>query len=160
MGLRPAARARPRYTHKQRQQAVELCRSGLSSGEVARRLGTSDTWVQELARKAGVPLLGRNPGALSPAAIAERYDAGESSGEIGRDLGVTDSAVRWHLRKQGVTLRPSGWKARKYPLDEAVFDTITPTSAYWAGFMRADCCVSDEGRVSLTLHVDDVEHVR
>jgi DNA-binding CsgD family transcriptional regulator len=52
---------------------------------------------------------------------------------------------------------------RRFPLNEAAFDTITPESAYWAGFLMADGCVYCHGTypiISLTLSVTDVNHLR
>lgn len=52
---------------------------------------------------------------------------------------------------------------RILPLNESAFDTITEESAYWAGFLMADGCISDTDRstpkVSVRLAVKDRVHL-
>lgn len=160
LGLRAANRARPQYTDLQRQQAVQAYVDGQSTGEVARSMGVSDTWVQAQLKRAGVQVRTRGLPTQSSADIAARYVAGESTGNIARDLGLSDVAVCLHLRRHGVPVRPGGWATRIYPLLDAAFDQVTEASAYWAGFLMADGCVSDAGRITLALQVGDVDHVR
>jgi len=72
--------------------------------------------------------------------IAE-YHRGDSSSTLGVRYGVTHKAILGLLQRRGIPRRPAG-KHRTLPLDESVFDVITEQSAYWAGFLMADGCIS------------------
>ena len=97
--------------------------------------------------------------ATQKAEILRRYGAGERDVDIARDFGLHRSCIRqfWHMAGN-----PPRKKARPLPLNEAAFATITPESAYWAGFLLADGCIIPAGNggvVALGLAAEDAAHV-
>lgn len=155
-----ASRARPVYNDEMRDRAIACYLDGQSTGEIARTLRVSDTWVQGQLRKRGIAARATGKLARLDHEVAGRYLAGESTGDLGRAYGVSDVAISVCLRRQGVTVREPGWATRVYPIREDAFDRLTPDAAYWAGFLLADGCVSAAGRITLVLKAADVEHVR
>lgn len=171
LGVRPATRARPVYSSALRAQAVQRYARGESAGEVARSLGTSDSWVLAQVKKAGVDV--RRPGKLADRReeVERRYLAGQSTADIAADLQVSDVAISRQLALGAVRLRQPGWKARKHQLrddafafaeqlEESELDQWRPDAAYWAGFLMADGTVSDTGRITLALAARDEEQIR
>lgn len=49
-------------------------------------------------------------------------------------------------------------QGKRATFDETKFDTITPSSAYWIGFLYADGCIY-HNTIVLTLHEKDIEHL-
>lgn len=151
-------RARPKYPAELSEEVVRRYVSGESTGEIARAIRASDTWVQGRLRAAGVEL--RPSGKLvgRTEELSERYLNGESSGQIAAALGVTDSAVLSRIKT--VPRREAGWAVRSFPVRHDAFkDPSNPAVAYWAGFLMADGCVYDTGRVTLALQERDRGHV-
>lgn len=48
---------------------------------------------------------------------------------------------------------------RKYYVNKECFKEYSYNSCYWAGFIAADGCVTDFGRLSISLKKDDIEHI-
>lgn len=75
---------------------------------------------------------------------------------------ITKNAVKRWLRLSGIPRRANGGQ-RLVPSNEGAFDTVTEESAYWAGFLMADGCVSiTKGRtphIVLALALRDAEHI-
>jgi|SRR3990172_1579687 len=96
--------------------------------------------------------------------IAAAYTKGSSSEALARRFHCTANAVLYTLRHAGIPRRSLADAQRRYPLEETAFDTLTPESAYWVGFLMADGCVSDKANgapaISLQLTASDVGHVR
>ncbi len=97
------------------------------------------------------------------AEIAAAYLGGENGLEISARYGIGTTTVYSALRKMNVSRRSKVEAHRKYSVDESCFDTITPESAYWIGFLMADGSVFHQAgaswRLSLQLSVKDEEHV-
>lgn len=155
------SRPRPVYSAELRAAAVKRYLAGESTGEIARSLGASDTWVQSQLSLAGVDCRTRGPLLCKDEEIESRYRSGESSSEIAAALGVSDVAVLLRLRSMGVALRPAGWAIRRGSIRHDAFaDDSDPEAAYWAGFLMADGCVAATGRVTVSLKYDDHGHIQ
>lgn len=160
LGLRVnTKRARPIYPPELRAEVVRRYLAGESTGQVARSVGVSDSWVQAQLRVEGVEVRPTGKLAGRTQEIADRYTRGESSGQIAAALGVADTAVLARIR--GIPRREPGWAARLVPVDHDAFSNPTaPATAYWLGFLMADGCVYDTGRVTLALQDRDRGHVQ
>jgi hypothetical protein len=94
------------------------------------------------------------------------YDRHLSSEAVAAHLGVSGPAIRATLRRMGGQIRSAPDAHRTLPLREDAFAQITPEAAYWAGMLVTDGCIYDEAnpqsspRLELTLHAEDVDHVR
>ncbi len=96
--------------------------------------------------------------------IVKLYRAGSSSTQLAKRFGMTDTGIRKVLQRAGVDRRDGSLCHRRYALNEAAFDEVTPASAYWGGFLLADgaVCDTDAGsapRIELALQVRDRGHV-
>jgi DNA-binding CsgD family transcriptional regulator len=162
LGLQVATRvSRKPYPVEMREVACDRYAAGESSGQIARTLGVSDSWVQSVLHATGVQPRSLDVLAHISEDIAARYVAGESTGQIARALGVTDTTISNHLRRQGQAVRRPGWANRKYGLrDDAFHSPMSDEAAYWIGFLLADGCVSAGGRVTLALAGRDLPHIR
>lgn len=96
------------------------------------------------------------------ARIVAEYAAGRSQSAIAAEFGVKREAVRSRLRRLGVPADVDYLRYRK-SLDHLAFSVVTPESAYWAGFLMADGCVTrpaqGQARISLRLAEVDRGHV-
>jgi hypothetical protein len=92
--------------------------------------------------------------------IPGRYERGESIQQLADRCGIGPKAVVKILARAGTKMRRPG---RLAVVRDDAFDTITPESAYWIGFLMADGCVSDPSgrpkRISLGLQERDASHV-
>jgi hypothetical protein len=90
------------------------------------------------------------------------YLGGMTCEEVGQRYGVKQCSAWELLKRRGLT-RPAKVE-RRYTLNESAFDSITPESAYWAGMLMADGCVSirPEGSqyLILSLQESDAGHVQ
>lgn len=92
-------------------------------------------------------------------ALVARYQAGESSGALAKAFAVSDVTVLNYLKRRGVPRRGPSEARRVYPLWDEAFSTITPESAYWAGFLMADGCVLDASKIQVGLARVDRGHL-
>jgi hypothetical protein len=83
--------------------------------------------------------------------VATRYAAGETPDAIGDSLGVCANNIRSTLRKQGVKERTRAEARRRFTHREDAFDTLTPASKYWIGFLLADGSIERTGTGSAML---------
>jgi hypothetical protein len=98
---------------------------------------------------------------LSPdelGSVVDAYKAGMPTTGIARSFGVSGTQVINVLKRSGVPLRNASEAKRRHSWDAAAFDTVTPASAYWIGFLMADGCVRDRC-VDLALKDNDRDHV-
>jgi hypothetical protein len=73
---------------------------------------------------------------------AERYLAGDAPDTIADTLGVCANNIRNALRGLGVEMRNRAKARTKLRLRANAFDSVTPASAYWIGFLFADGALS------------------
>lgn len=93
------------------------------------------------------------------AAIAS-YLAGMPSTELGRRYRVSHvTMLRW-LRVWGVRMRTLSEANKWYVWNEDFFASIEcEAQAYWLGFLTADGCVGDDGRIGIGLQAGDRAHL-
>lgn len=97
--------------------------------------------------------------------IPQRYAAGESGPSLAKEYGITATNIYRLCESRGVPRRSLSVACRRLSLDQTVFDTITPESAYWVGFLMADGHIdmhekwSGNPRINLVLAAKDGEHV-
>lgn len=94
--------------------------------------------------------------------LITEYKAGGTTMALAEKFGVVKSTVRLGLKKRSVKFHPKNFFDRKRAASNTnmhAFDTITPESAYWTGFLMADACVTDSNAVILTLASVDRGHV-
>jgi DNA-binding Xre family transcriptional regulator len=89
--------------------------------------------------------------------IVAKYQSGWSQKSIAAEYGIRPAAISDFLTKIGVEKISWADSHRKYALNQSAFDEITEESAYWAGFLMADGCVSDgkNGQFVLSLDLAD-----
>lgn len=148
--------------------------SGESSTALGRSFGVHVTAVIAFLKRRGVyrPMTGL-PGrrAQRKLTFAQRdemvreYAEGATTTSLGRKYGINPSGVWMHVKKAGVSRsRAEADDLRRFACDHGAFDAVTEASAYWAGFLMADGCVTlhkHSGRhyVTLALSVKDRHHV-
>jgi hypothetical protein len=71
--------------------------------------------------------------------------------------GRTWSAVRNRARFLGLTGKSN--LGRKYSANKSYFSRLTTDNCYWAGFIAADGCISDRGKISIGLSKTDSDHL-
>jgi hypothetical protein len=93
-------------------------------------------------------------------AVIDGYMEGISSEKLALDFGVSGVAIRKTLQRAGVERRDARECHRTCELDETVFDTLTPESAYWVGMLMSDGYLTEEGlSVNMRLQIGDKAHV-
>ncbi len=142
-----------------RASIVKLYMEGASACEVARTFDVSPATVSNSVRKMGGTIRKTFLTREQAASIGALYEQGFTSGQLAKRFAVTDATILNHLRAMEIERRSPADARRVYPLDEEAFDRPTTESAYWTGFLMADGCVHDTGRVTLTLAARDKAHV-
>jgi hypothetical protein len=90
-------------------------------------------------------------------ALINDYHAGDSSVVLAQRYDVASATVRRWLQVWGVTLRTQSESNKRYQWDERFFlDIRTQEQAYWLGFLAADGCVGDDGRITIGLQIRDL----
>lgn len=74
------------------------------------------------------------------------------------DIAKVFDMPEWQLKK---LIAKNGW-GKKLPtiINTRVFDVVNKESAYWIGFLAADGCVDDKGRVRVGLQRSDIGHLQ
>lgn len=74
--------------------------------------------------------------------------------DIAEKFGITDNNLKYLIAK-------NGWGKKSPTIKHPrIFKEITKESAYWIGFIAADGCVDDKGRVRIGLQKSDINHLR
>lgn len=145
-------------------EAITLHQSGLSMEAVADHFGVSVSVITPLFRKYGVKLhkTWKPISSAQQKELVTKYMAGKSTYKLATEYGLTPDGILKCIKRQGTAARPRGYRNRRLPLDESVFDTITEESAYWIGFLMGDGCVRksrDGHRLMLALAERDRGHL-
>lgn len=95
--------------------------------------------------------------------IGRRYEAGENIYELAKSYSSRPMTVRKAILRSGHMMRHPKVAHRRYSLDELAFDSLTPGTAYWVGFLMADGCLMSQEHesqtVSVSVKLDDKEHL-
>jgi transposase len=96
------------------------------------------------------------------ALMVKLYASGKTTVQIGQYLQVSPSTVNYWLHRCGVTLRGPRETSTRCKLRHDALDELTPSAAYWIGFLFADGSVSycgRSGKVSLRVSERDKDHI-
>jgi hypothetical protein len=145
-------------------EAIAMHQSGHSIESVAEKFGVSSRVIGPLFKKYGAKLHKESKRIPDhqQAELARLYREGQSTYSLASDTGISPAGIMKCIARQKVAARPLGYRNRRLPLNETVFDEITEESAYWAGFLMGDGCVSigrNGHRLMLSLAQIDREHV-
>ena len=94
--------------------------------------------------------------------IVKLYASGETTVQIGQYLQVSPSTVNYWLHRRGVTLRGPRETSTRCKVRHDALDELTPSAAYWIGFLFADGSVSycgQSGKVGLRVSERDKDHI-
>jgi hypothetical protein len=90
--------------------------------------------------------------------LVARYLAGATSNRLANDFGVSVQAVCQLLERRSVPRRDRIERHRKHSLDHSAFDSWTPLSSYWAGFLFADGTIIERsGSPELALVLSEID---
>lgn len=136
--LRPSASARnPVVTDDQRQRVATLVADGSTLVDAARRCGMSKETAFKVVHAKPKAIHVQQFIIEDSATVLREYAAGVPIITIAKAHGVCGKTVRELLRRSEITLHGN----KRYQADETSFDTLTPESLYWMGFLWADGCV-------------------
>lgn len=126
---------------------IERYRKGESPQVLADELGIHRGTLLDALDRAGCEYrqpTGRNYSLPEEqeAEIVKRYVAGEGSTTIGKDYGITKARVWGVLRRHKITIRSKSEGHHAFKVNESAFSSTEEPSAYWAGFLMADGCIS------------------
>lgn len=145
-------------------QIYELFHKGWRLKHIADHLGINETTVGRYLHRQGIRAgrIGR-PRILSEETrqrLATRYDSGEMTISLVKEYGVSHQSIVRYVREQGVSTRKPGQSPHRYVCNETFFHSIdNEAKAYWLGFIAADGCVTDNGRLIIGLSPKDRHHL-
>lgn len=92
---------------------------------------------------------------------ARLFNSGESIRTIAKILHMERPRVSRLIKERGalVTQRAGGGRPFEYEVNHSAFNQVTDASAYWAGFIMADGCITDDGQIVVTLSDKDENHL-
>jgi hypothetical protein len=172
--LRMAQVRRGALSLADRKSLVAEYATGTRIKPLAEKYGVSLSTIDYHIRLANVPMHPR-AGKLTAdhrAQLVAEYEGGASAATVARKYGVSQVGALRHIRARvpretrvGRMFR-TAFKPGRRPASAprrgavaAVFDVVTEDVAYWVGFLMADGCVSDLGRITLNLAERDAGHV-
>jgi hypothetical protein len=92
--------------------------------------------------------------------IIARYGSGANAMEVGSSIGVSGRTVFNVLIRRGIKPRSVSETHKRIIFREDAFSTITPDSAYWAGFILADGYINPKkNSIRVNLVETDASHV-
>ncbi len=179
---------KPQIDERLYQSIGERYKAGEKVASLATEYGIKRDALYLILRKLGLPRNhkgGAKP--LSEAVIQEicrRYVDKEGAVSIARSLSIDKKTVYNILSRSGIGTRPvrdrtgdtyhfsphqKKWFMKdrlgrsvgsKLGVDEGVFDTLTPESCYWLGYLITDGCISEQPDKSARLVVQQSRHHR
>ena len=125
-----------------RDEIIEMyVNSGMSTVEIAREVGCSNSGIGRLLNRNGICLdYKARMGYLSESdidRICEDYSSGKTTKEIGLAFNLCDATIAKVIRRKGITIRPA--KRRSNVQNHSYFRNIdTIGKAYFLGWMISD----------------------
>jgi|SRR5579872_317484 len=141
---------------------VALYRSGNSTITIAASLGVNRSQVYKALRRHNVvmdkPMVGKLSFEQARDIIMKR-EQGISSRTLAKEYGVSKATI---LKLPNV-YDPDGLKAYYASIrtcnDSFFSDVMNPISLYWFGFIAADGCILDDDVISISLKLNDTDHL-
>ena len=138
--------------------------SGKSTPQIEKEFNISSVAVGKILKKNGIEVRDRkiefNDDEIKQ--IVKEHESGMTMKDISDLHGKTKHwcTISRRLNKLGFKVdKHREMPISEYAVDDTVFDEINEESAYWIGFLMADGCVRDGGRIILALQLRDKEHV-
>lgn len=123
-------------------EIVKACREGMTGQAIAEQLGLTGSWVSKILKRNGLRL-SRECTPEQQEIVLSALHSGKSGREAAALSGMSPSAVSNIVRRHDIKTKKG--RRPSCEIDHTVFDTITPESAYWIGFLFADGCITDGG---------------
>lgn len=141
--------------------------SGESTNKIAAALGIGKTSAKRVLREAGIACRSLRESheryQFDREEAIRRYLAGERPSKIAKDMGISPQVMdgtltNWRVKRR---TREEATAIRRYVVCDSAFANMAGDAVqrYWAGFLAADGCVSDNGNIYLSLQAGDHEHV-
>lgn len=148
-----------RYRNAERLAYVKkLIERGLSVAHIAQQVGISRTLLYHWLHKLDLEPPGHTR-ALTPTnaqSVVRQYKAGQSCRSIAKRFRVSPNVTVQAVREAGQKIRPR----QIHKIDKTAFDRLSPSAAYWIGFLMADGHIRDDGcTIDLALAAKDGHHV-
>lgn len=90
--------------------------------------------------------------------VVQLYQENYGTTELSEMFNLHRSTIQRILKSYNVPLRKT---TTTYKYNIHFFDTYTPESCYWAGFIAADGCLrADRACLTIKLHIKDKEHLQ
>ena len=149
-----------KLTDEQWHEAGEKFKLGITIPELAKEYNQNLATVYVHLKKRGYYQGYTHTSAEADKQIADLYKSGKAISSLAADFNLSNSAVLKSLKRSNTPSRRRGI-AKKYSLDDTVFDSINEFSSYFAGFLMADGCIATprygENSVGLVLQGRDRE---
>lgn len=145
-------------------EIVSLYTSGMTMQEVCYKTHISMKTVLKYIHARGIKVVRKGRPYDKPSEtrsrIAERYSKGESSLCLSKEFSMSQTSVLNCVREFGFTVKDPSYHPKDYDCDYEFFSNVDcEQKAYWLGFISADDCVTDDGRLVITLSEKDVDHI-
>lgn len=150
-----------KVTSEAKQKLLLNWNAGFTTRQIAKIYGIKRRHVFNILAALGAqqrPLHKKLSAKQSDRAI-HAYTAGAAPYKLAKKYQVGIRQIRNILRRRGVEMRGRSEAARKYELNEHIFDSINEHSAYWAGFIAADGCLAGRGTLNIGLAERDIGHL-
>lgn len=88
--------------------------------------------------------------------LLELYNNYKTMSELSKFFNINIQTLINHFNKRNIPFK----KRKLYEVNDYFFDTYTPESCYWAGFLAADGGIEyNKNRITLELKKTDIEHI-
>ena len=100
--------------------------------------------------------------------IIELYKKEKSVDYIAKKFGVSSTTIFRRLKENNIKIRGKGCKYNKsgnlyikqHSCNENYFSKPNIENCYWAGFIAADGCITEDNSLSITLSIKDINHLK